>query len=63
MGKEEDMNIDIHGAVKMILNEFEKNARLREQNAILSCALIVTSIGWGVERYRRLHNKKTNEGE
>jgi len=57
------MNIDIHGAVKMILNEFEKNARLREQNAILSCALIVTSIGWGVERYRRLHNKKTNEGE
>ena len=56
------MNIDIHGAVKMIASVFEQNARLREQNAVLSCALIVTCVGWSVERYRRLH-KKTNEGE
>lgn len=58
------MNLNLGEAVKCITSVFHENAFLREQNAVLSCCLIFTTISWLRERHKRLQKeKKEQEGE
>lgn len=46
---------DISSIVQSALINAEKNAILREKNAILTCMLVVMFVCWRVERHKRIH--------
>lgn len=65
MDKGGNMNINLGNLAHTIAMMFESNVRLREQNAVLSCGLVIVTIAWLRERHKRLQkeNKDNKEGE
>lgn len=55
------MDLHLDKAIGGIVSIFEENARLREQNVFLAFGLVIVSVAWLKERYKRLQKEKNKK--